>query len=41
MKNNNIPSLLNEYKVLELGVHATLDDAMHKVTQEVGELLEA
>jgi len=41
MKNNNIELLMEQYKKIELWVHATLDDAMHKVTQEIGELLEA
>ena len=32
---------MKSYKALELHVHATIDDAMHKVTQEVWEMLEA
>ncbi len=32
---------MREYKGLELSVHATIDDAMHKVTQEVWEMIEA
>ena len=39
MNKNN--SFMKSYKALELHVHATIDDAMHKVTQEVGEMLEA
>lgn len=41
MKNNQIDSLMQDYKELELAAHATIDDAMHKVTQEIWELLEA
>lgn len=41
MKNENLELLIHEYKWIELWVHASLDDAMHKVTQEVWELFEA
>jgi len=38
---NKSNEFMKSYKTLELHVHATIDDAMHKVTQEVGEMLEA
>ncbi len=38
---NKTNSFMRSYKALELHVHATIDDAMHKVTQEIAEMLEA
>lgn len=41
MENRISTKRMDEYKTLELSVHATIDDAMHKVIQEVWEMLEA
>ncbi len=36
-----LDTLLSDYRALELSAHASLDDVMNKVTQEVSEILEA
>ncbi len=41
MKQKNIGALVQDYKKIEAEIHLSIDDVIHKVTQEVGELIEA
>jgi NTP pyrophosphatase (non-canonical NTP hydrolase) len=41
MKQKNIGALVQDYKKIEKEIYLSIDDVIHKVTQEVGELIEA